>query len=153
MLFRKRKPVPAPQSVRSDLQRHQQLMANDICDRLRFLREHVHPNPSSELPVIIADSFDYVTEMSKALIRLGKESERTADEKSGKHRYVVSSRLLMDAWRYLTADQEHRERMAPVIGFVMPDGTNERSLAVATIQDKQVTVISPAPQNFGSAGF
>lgn len=34
-----------------------------------------------------------------------------------------------------------------------PDGTNERGLAVATIQNKQVVVISPAPRSFGGAGF
>ncbi|WP_425043301.1 penicillin-binding protein activator [Primorskyibacter sp. S87] len=33
------------------------------------------------------------------------------------------------------------------------DGTNERGLAVATIQDKQVVVIDPAPQSFSGAGF
>ncbi|WP_417725896.1 penicillin-binding protein activator [Roseovarius sp.] len=34
-----------------------------------------------------------------------------------------------------------------------PDGSNERGLAVATILDKQVTILSPAPQSFGGAGF
>jgi len=34
-----------------------------------------------------------------------------------------------------------------------PDGTNERGLAVATIQNKQVVVIDPAPTNFSGAGF
>ncbi|WP_299294083.1 penicillin-binding protein activator [uncultured Tateyamaria sp.] len=34
-----------------------------------------------------------------------------------------------------------------------PDGTNERGLAVATVQNNQVTVISPAPRGFGGAGF
>ncbi|MBL3564154.1 penicillin-binding protein activator [Rhodovulum sulfidophilum] len=33
------------------------------------------------------------------------------------------------------------------------DGTNERALAVAEIRDNQVTVIDPAPRNFGGAGF
>lgn len=33
------------------------------------------------------------------------------------------------------------------------DGTNERGLAVATITDNQVTILSPAPQSFGGAGF
>lgn len=33
------------------------------------------------------------------------------------------------------------------------DGSNERGLAVATIRDKQVTILSPAPQSFGGAGF
>jgi len=34
-----------------------------------------------------------------------------------------------------------------------PDGTNERGLAVATIQNRQVVQLSPAPQSFGGAGF
>jgi ABC-type branched-subunit amino acid transport system substrate-binding protein len=33
------------------------------------------------------------------------------------------------------------------------DGTNERALAVAQIVDRQVTIVSPAPTSFGSAGF
>ncbi|MEO0372191.1 MAG: penicillin-binding protein activator [Pseudomonadota bacterium] len=35
----------------------------------------------------------------------------------------------------------------------LPDGTNERALAVATIEEKQVVVISPAPTSFGAPGF
>lgn len=35
---------------------------------------------------------------------------------------------------------------------LLPNGTNERGLAVATIQDKQVVVISPAPKSFAGAG-
>lgn len=34
-----------------------------------------------------------------------------------------------------------------------PDGTNERGLAVATITDERVEILSPAPQSFGGAGF
>ncbi len=34
-----------------------------------------------------------------------------------------------------------------------PDGTNQRGLAVATIRNKQVVVIDPAPTAFGGAGF
>ena len=34
-----------------------------------------------------------------------------------------------------------------------PDGTNERGMAVATIQDRQVVVIDPAPTSFSGAGF
>lgn len=33
-----------------------------------------------------------------------------------------------------------------------PDGTNERGLAVATIQDQQVVIIDPAPSSFAGAG-
>jgi hypothetical protein len=34
-----------------------------------------------------------------------------------------------------------------------PNGTNERGLAVAQIQDNQVVLIDPAPRSFGVAGF
>jgi outer membrane PBP1 activator LpoA protein len=34
-----------------------------------------------------------------------------------------------------------------------PDGTNERGLAIATIQNRQVVVIDPAPTSFSGAGF
>jgi hypothetical protein len=34
-----------------------------------------------------------------------------------------------------------------------PDGTNERGLAIAQIQDKKVVIISPAPRSFGGTGF
>ena len=34
-----------------------------------------------------------------------------------------------------------------------PDGTNERGLAIATIQEQKVIVLDPAPQSFGGAGF
>ncbi|MCK0149995.1 penicillin-binding protein activator [Marivita sp. S6314] len=33
------------------------------------------------------------------------------------------------------------------------DGTNERGLAVATVRNKQVTILDSAPSGFGSAGF
>ena len=33
------------------------------------------------------------------------------------------------------------------------NGTNERGLAVAQIQNNQVIVIDPAPRSFGGAGF
>lgn len=36
---------------------------------------------------------------------------------------------------------------------LLPDGTNERGLAVATIQNRQVVVIDPAPTSFSGAGF
>ncbi len=36
---------------------------------------------------------------------------------------------------------------------LMADGTNERGLAVARIVDRGVTIVSPAPTGFGSAGF
>jgi len=36
---------------------------------------------------------------------------------------------------------------------LLSDGTNERGLAVAQIQNNQVVVIDPAPRSFGGAGF
>jgi hypothetical protein len=36
---------------------------------------------------------------------------------------------------------------------LMPDGTNQRALAVAEIRDSQVVVIDPAPRSFGFGGF
>lgn len=36
---------------------------------------------------------------------------------------------------------------------LLPDGTNQRGLAVAQIQNNQVIVIDPAPRSFGGAGF
>jgi hypothetical protein len=35
----------------------------------------------------------------------------------------------------------------------LPDGTNERALAVAAIVNQQVSVIDPTPRNLGGAGF
>lgn len=36
---------------------------------------------------------------------------------------------------------------------LLPDGTNERALAVATIRDRKVVILDPAPTRFGGAGF
>lgn len=36
---------------------------------------------------------------------------------------------------------------------LLPDGTNERGLAIATIQDRKVTVIDAAPRSFSGTGF
>jgi len=36
---------------------------------------------------------------------------------------------------------------------LLADGTNERGLSIATIQDSQVVEIDPAPRAFGTAGF
>lgn len=36
---------------------------------------------------------------------------------------------------------------------LLPDGTNERALAVAEIRNNEVIVIDPAPRSFGGAGF
>ncbi len=35
----------------------------------------------------------------------------------------------------------------------LPNGTNERGLAVAQVQDGQIVVLDPAPRSFGRAGF
>ncbi len=36
---------------------------------------------------------------------------------------------------------------------LLPDGTNQRGLAIATIRENQVVVIDPAPRSFGGTGF
>ena len=36
---------------------------------------------------------------------------------------------------------------------LLPDGTNQRGLAVATIRNNQVVILDPAPQSFRGAGF
>lgn len=36
---------------------------------------------------------------------------------------------------------------------LLPDGTNNRALAVAQIRDNQVTIVDPAPSRFGAAGL
>ncbi|GGL51502.1 penicillin-binding protein activator [Wenxinia marina] len=36
---------------------------------------------------------------------------------------------------------------------LLPDGTNERGMAVATIRNQQVVILDPAPRSFGGAGF
>lgn len=35
----------------------------------------------------------------------------------------------------------------------LPDGSNERGLAVATVENNQVVILDPAPRSFGRAGF
>lgn len=44
------------------------------------------------------------------------------------------------------------EGVAGIFRF-LPDGTNERGLSIAQIQNNQVTVIDPAPRSFGGFGF
>lgn len=36
---------------------------------------------------------------------------------------------------------------------LLPNGTNERGLAVAVVQEKQVVILDPAPRSFGGFGF
>jgi ABC-type branched-subunit amino acid transport system substrate-binding protein len=54
-----------------------------------------------------------------------------------------------------------REALTQSAGFAgvsgvfrfLPNGTNQRGLAVATIRGNQVVVVDPAPRSFGGAGF
>ncbi|HMS96706.1 MAG TPA: penicillin-binding protein activator [Tabrizicola sp.] len=54
-----------------------------------------------------------------------------------------------------------RESLTQSAGFagvsgifrLLPNGTNERGLAVAAIREGQIVVIDPAPRSFGGAGF
>ena len=56
--------------------------------------------------------------------------------------------------RRVAADVDGRMLdLVPIVFRLLPDGTNERALAVAQIQNNQVTVIDPAPRRFGGAGF
>ena len=54
-----------------------------------------------------------------------------------------------------TADLTQGSGFAGVTGVfrLLPDGSNERGLAVAEIRNNQVVVIDPAPRSFGGAGF
>jgi len=36
---------------------------------------------------------------------------------------------------------------------LLPNGTNERGLAVAQLRNNQVVIVEPAPKNFSGAGF
>ena len=36
---------------------------------------------------------------------------------------------------------------------LLPDGSNQRGLAIATIREKKLVILQPAPQSFGGAGF
>ncbi len=59
------------------------------------------------------------------------------------------------------SDALTRSALTQSAGFVgvngvfrlLPDGTNERGLAVAQILENQVVIIDPAPRSFGTAGF
>lgn len=58
------------------------------------------------------------------------------------------------------ADALTRARLTQPQGFrgtagifrLLPDGTNERGLAVATIRNNQVVILEPAPSSFGGSG-
>ncbi len=59
------------------------------------------------------------------------------------------------------SDALTRSALTQSAGFVgvngifrlLADGTNERGLAIAQVQDSQVVIIDPAPRSFGNAGF
>ncbi len=59
------------------------------------------------------------------------------------------------------SDALSRENLTQRSGFagvngvfrLLPDGTNERAMAVVEIEDNQVKVIDPAPRSFGAAGL
>ncbi len=59
------------------------------------------------------------------------------------------------------ADALTRDALTQSAGFagvngvfrLLPDGTNERGLTVSQIINSQVSVLDPAPRNFGTAGF
>lgn len=63
--------------------------------------------------------------------------------KSGKSDALSASRLTQGAGF----------RGASGVFRLRPNGTTEHGMAVATIRNKQVVIISPAPQSFGGAGF
>ncbi|MFT4716000.1 MAG: hypothetical protein ACI861_002100 [Paracoccaceae bacterium] len=60
-----------------------------------------------------------------------------------------------------SSDALSRENLTQPSGFagvngvfrLLPDGTNERAMAVVEIENNQVKVIDPAPRNFGDAGL
>ena len=52
-----------------------------------------------------------------------------------------------------TADSVDYPDFGYRLASVVADGTAERGLAIATIRNQQVVIISPAPQAFGGAGF
>jgi hypothetical protein len=60
-----------------------------------------------------------------------------------------------------SGDALSRENLTQSSGFagvngvfrLLPDGTNERAMAVVEIENNQVKVIDPAPRTFGAAGF
>lgn len=59
------------------------------------------------------------------------------------------------------ADALSAKALTQAAGFVgvdgvfrfLPDGTNERALAVASLQDGAVVIVDPAPKSFGGAGL
>lgn len=58
-------------------------------------------------------------------------------------------------------DQLSRAALTQSAGFqgvtgvfrFLPDGSNERGLAVGTVRDQKVVILDPAPRSFGGAGF
>ena len=75
-------------------------------------------------------------------------------------RVFFSFHYQRDVWRINQIRNLHEIVGCAAAGFqgvggifrLLPDGTNQRGLAVATIQNRQVVVIDPAPTSFGAAG-
>lgn len=58
-----------------------------------------------------------------------------------------------DALKAASLTQSAGFQGATGIFRLRPDGTNQRGLAVATVQEQQATIIESAPQSFGAAGL
>lgn len=66
---------------------------------------------------------------------------------------ALVSRGRADALSRTSLTQNSGYQGATGIFRLRNDGTNERGLAVATVRDNKVAIISPAPRGFGGAGF
>ncbi|MFK7744217.1 MAG: penicillin-binding protein activator [Roseobacter sp.] len=66
---------------------------------------------------------------------------------------ALASQGQSDALTAATLTQGAGFRGASGIFRLNGDGTNARGLAVATVTDAQVQILSPAPQSFGGSGF
>ena len=69
---------------------------------------------------------------------------------------IAAVGALVKSGRGLTRDALTQPTGFEGVGGVfrlLPDGSNERGLAVATITDGEVRILSPAPQRFGGAGY
>jgi len=69
---------------------------------------------------------------------------------------IAAVGALVKSGRGLTRDDLTQPTGFEGVGGVfrlLPDGSNERALAVATIRDGEVRILSPAPQRFGGAGL
>lgn len=122
MFFGKRKLTP-PVDAQRDVHAWQQQLASQACDRLNFIRSHIHANPPEQLPTLVADGFAYVAHLTDVLMRAQPGGRQSLPQPVSKVRFVVSSLFLKRAWRYLTTDPEQRERMALITGPMTTDET------------------------------